>query len=195
MSANQTNQSDNQGDTLPDDAELFRQLQTGQNNALVSLYDRHAALVYGIALRLLGNRQEAEDLTQDIFLSLTKKCSYDPQRGSLRTYLGILTRSRGMDRLRSRHRSQVRYQKQARIESSDMATDNSLEVIAQTERAQKVQLALNQLSVREQEVLRMAYYEGLSQSEIAARLNLALGTVKSRSRSGLLKLRRALSNM
>ena len=177
------------------DADLFRQLQNGQTNVLAVLYDRHAALVYGIALKLLKNPQEAEDLTQDIFLSLTRKCSYNPKKGTLRTFLAILTRSRAIDKIRSRTRANKRLRNQAVAENSGIVFDNSMESFSQQEQSQKVQAALKQLSSREQEVLRMAYYDGLSQSKIAAQLNIALGTVKSRSRSGLLKLRRALANL
>lgn len=184
------------GADLPNqtDADLFWQLQHGQTDALSILYDRHAALVYGIAGKLLGNTAEAEDLTQDIFLILTRKCSYDPKRGTLRTYLAILTRSRALDRLRSRTRKQQRLHHQSLNENAKVLSDSPFEEITQSERSQEVQSALEQLSSKEQEVLKMAYYQGLSQSEIANELNIALGTVKSRSRRGLLKLRQALIN-
>jgi RNA polymerase sigma-70 factor (ECF subfamily) len=184
------------GADLPNqtDADLFWQLQHGQTDALSILYDRHAALVYGIAVKLLGNTAEAEDLTQDIFLILTRKCSYDPKRGTLRTYLAILTRSRALDRLRSRTRKQQRLHHQSLNENAKVLSDSPFEEITQSERSQEVQSALEQLSTKEQEVLKMAYYQGLSQSEIANQLNIAIGTVKSRSRRGLLKLRQALIN-
>ncbi len=174
------------------DADLFLLLQNGQTDILAILYDRHAALVYGVALRLLQNTTEAEDLTQDIFLLLTRKCSYDPKRGTLRTYLGILTRSRALDRLRSRSRNQKKLRNQSLDETTKVLSESPMVKVAQLERSHEVQEALKQLSIQEQEVLKMAYYQGLSQSEIANQLNIALGTVKSRSRRGLLKLRQAL---
>ena len=177
------------------DADLFLLLQKGQTNTLAILYDRHAALVYGIAFQLLGNRAEAEDLTQDIFLILNGKCSYNPQRGTLRTYLSILTRSRAMDRLRSRTRKQKKLRNRPPNENAKVVSDIPLESMAQLERSRSVQLALEQLSTQEREVLKMAYYHDLSQSEIAKQLNIALGTVKSRSRRGLLKLRQALIDL
>ena len=182
-------EGDNVGRT---DADLFVLLQNGQTDILAVLYDRHAALVYGIALQVLGNTTEAEDLTQDIFLRLTRECSYDPKRGALRTYLAILTRSRALDRLRSRTRNQIRNRS---LDENDKLSDESpIDNASQLERSREVQEALQQLSTKEQEVLRMAYYLGLSQSEIAEQLNIALGTVKSRSRRGLLKLRQTLNN-
>ena len=177
------------------DADLFLQLQNGQTDVLAILYDRHAALVYGIALQLLKNTSEAEDLTQDIFLILTRECSYDPKRGALRTYLAILTRSRALDRLRTRSRNQKRLREQSSDENARVVSENPIEDISQLERSHEVRQALHQLSSNEQEILKMAYYQSLSQSEIASRLNIALGTVKSRSRRGLLKLRQALTDL
>ena len=174
------------------DTELFLLLQQGQTKVLATLYDRHAALVYGIALQLLSNTTEAEDLTQDIFLKLANDSSYDPQRGSLRTFLAILTRCRATDRLRARTRQQKQLQKQALVEEDPMSAVFPIEQLSQLERSQEIREALARLSSKEQEILKMTYYEGLSQSEIATRLNIALGTVKSRSRRGLLKLRQAL---
>ncbi len=176
------------------DADLFLQLQNGQTDTLAILYDRHAGLVYGIALKFLGNPTEAEDLTQDIFLILTRECSYDSKRGSLRTYLAILTRSRALDLLRSRSRSQKKLRERSLTENAIVSPNNPMVDISQLERSSEIQQALEQLSTKEQDVLRMAYYQGLSQSEIAKQLNIALGTVKSRSRRGLLKLRQALVN-
>ena len=177
------------------DADLFLQLQNGQTDVLAILYDRHAALVYGIAFQLLRNTAEAEDLTQDIFLTLTKECSYNCKRGTLRTYLAILTRSRALDRLRTRTRNQQRLREQSSDENARVMSENPIEDISQLERSHEVRQALQQLSSNEQEVLKMAYYQGFSQSEIATRLDIALGTVKSRSRRGLLKLRQALVNI
>jgi RNA polymerase sigma-70 factor, ECF subfamily len=175
------------------DADLFLRMQNGETDALAILYDRHAALVYGIALQLLTNTSEAEDLTQDIFLILSKKSAYDPQRGSLRTYLSILTRSRALDRLKTRTR---RRQASCQVvnEYEQVSSANPLEEAVQLERSQEVLEALEQLSTEEREVLTMAYYQGLSQTEIATRLSMALGTVKSRTRRGLLKLRQTLTN-
>ncbi|NDJ16182.1 sigma-70 family RNA polymerase sigma factor [Myxacorys almedinensis] len=176
------------------DATLYRALKSGQTEALGMLYDRHAGLVYGIALKILTNPQEAEDLTQDIFLTLANKCSFDPARGSLRTFLGILTRSRSIDRVRSRQTSRESLRKWQTNHPPDLQTDSTLEHAFQTEQSQEVSAALAQLSADQQQILRMAYYDGLSQSEIAERLELPLGTVKTRARRGLMKLRQTLTN-
>ena len=187
--------SDRSEDNIQTDADLFSQLQNGQTHLLAILYDRHAGLVYGIALKLLGNTTEAEDLTHDIFLSLTKNCSFDSQRGSLRTYLGMLTRSRALDKLRSRTRQQQKLRDTALDENARVSTETPMIHIDRSEQSYMVQSALEQLSTKEKEVLEMAYYQGLSQSQIAEQLNTALGTIKSRSRRGLLKLRQALGDL
>jgi RNA polymerase sigma-70 factor (ECF subfamily) len=178
---------------VPTDADLWRALRSGQTEALGPLYDRHGGLVYGIALKLLGQTQEAEDLTQDIFIKLAQSTAYDPQRGSFRTFLAILTRSRAIDRLRSRQIAQASVK---RLQTTQVVTPTPTpaDALAQAERAQAVQAALTQLTESQQQILRLAYYEGLSQSTIAERLDTPLGTVKTHSRRGLLKLRQILQD-
>lgn len=176
------------------DAELYLGLKTGQSNALGVLYDRHAGLVYGIAFNLLSNAQEAEDLTQDIFLALARGCSYDPKRGTLRTFLAILTRSRALDRIRSRDAAHRMLERSQPNPSEEVAANLPLEWVSQNEQSQEMQAALAQLSEEQQQILRMSYYDGLSQAEIARRLGIPLGTVKARARRGLLKLRQTLSD-
>jgi RNA polymerase sigma-70 factor (ECF subfamily) len=177
------------------DAELWLAVCAGETVALGQLYDRHAGLVYGVGLNMLGNAQEAEDLTHDIFIKLVENKKYDPARGSLRTFLMMLTRSRAMDRLRSRQsarRSQRKLQinhAAASAEDIDFATQS---VIA-NEQSETVKAALSQLSDDQQQALRLAYYEGFTQSDIASRLDIPLGTIKARTRRGLLKLRQILA--
>ncbi len=170
------------------DAELFAALQAGQTEALAVLYDRHASLVYGLACQLLQRVGEAEDLTQDIFLALSRS-TYDPRRGSLRTFLTVLTRSRCLDRLRSRQRRFQFWQKQTPPAPPEDTTWRA--AIAQEQQA-VVREALATLPEPQQTVLNLAYFEGLSQSEIAEQLQLPLGTVKARARRGLLRLRQYL---
>lgn len=177
------------------DADLVSAVKTGQVDALGVLYDRYADAVYGLALKLLMHTEEAEDLTQEIFLSLRDRTNYNPSRGSLISYLMVMTRSRAIDKLRSRStkfRVMQRWQGVLKTESSG---STPLERSMLSERAEAVQAAMAQLPETERQVLEIAYYEGFSQSEVAERLNLPLGTVKSRSRQGLIKLRRALENV
>lgn len=192
-------QSDPSGNQAPHassqtDAELIFALRNGQTAVLGVLYNRHIGLVYGLAFSALGNAQEAEDLTQDIFLTLVRGTTYDPQRGSLRTFLAILTRSRARDRLRSRNSVRQTLYRWKLGGQVDTLSNVPLERIFQHEQSQAVSTALAQLSENQQQILKMAYYEGLSQSEIAQKLEIPLGTVKARARRGLLKLRETLTS-
>lgn len=175
------------------DTQLWRAIANGHTHALGVLYDRHSGLIYGIAFKVLGNAQEAEDLTQDIFLKLANQLSYDPKRGSLRTYLAILTRSRAIDRVRSRRTAQKSMQRLQR-EPSNAAASVPMDEIFQQELSQEMRAALDQLSDHQQQILKMAYYDGLTQAKIAEQLDTPLGTVKARARRGLIELRRALQN-
>jgi RNA polymerase sigma-70 factor, ECF subfamily len=173
------------------DLEVLTAMSEGQVNALGILYDRYSRLVYSIAYKILGSSEEAEDITQDVFLTLWRRNSYDPARGSLSSFLTTMTRSRAIDRIRSRGaRLRVIQRLQGLVRTE--ATPSPLEQASLGERSQVIRQALAQLSEAERQVLEIAYYEGLSQSEIAERLAIPLGTVKTRSRQGLIKLRQTL---
>lgn len=176
----------------PTDADLFLALKAGRVEALGALYDRYSNLVYGLALRVLSNSEEAEDVTQEIFLSLWHKDTYNPTRGSLSSFLVTMTRSRSIDRLRSRNTKLKFLQRWKRISTIEAASANPLEQVSMNERSQIIRDALALLPDSERQVLEIAYFEGLSQSEIAKRLDTPLGTVKTRTRQGLLKLRQNL---
>jgi RNA polymerase sigma-70 factor, ECF subfamily len=177
------------------DQSLVTRLRAGQTDALGILYDRYARLVYSLALRLLGTPEEAEDLTQEVFLAFWQRDKYDANRGSLGSFLVTFTRSRALDRLRSRgarHRAMERLQGLAQPSSKD---ETPLEKASLEERSQQIRAALDQLPPTERQVLEIAYFENLSQSQIAQRLNIPLGTVKTRSRQGLLRLRQILADL
>jgi len=179
------------------DEEVFAAFTRGDISALGVLYDRYGLLVYRLIYRMLNNCQESEDLTQEIFLSLQVKTKFDPQRGSFYTYLMMLTRSRTIDRLRSK-RSQGRFwQNIGKLTDSieQQKSDSPMEIVSIKERSILVKNALQDLSSNQRQVLELSYYEGLSQSEIAKRLNIPLGTVKTHSRRGLLQLRKNLHSL
>ncbi|QYO64289.1 sigma-70 family RNA polymerase sigma factor [Leptolyngbya sp. 7M] len=175
------------------DLELLTALATGQVHALGILYDRYAKLVYSLAFKILENSEEAEDVTQDVFLTLWRRNTYNPSRGSLSSFL-TMTRSRAIDKLRSKGARLRVIQRLQGIVRTEPSSTTPLEQASVGERAQLIRDALAQLSETERQVLEIAYYEGLSQSEIAKRLNIPLGTVKTRSRQGLLKLRQTLQD-
>ncbi|MBW4515183.1 MAG: sigma-70 family RNA polymerase sigma factor [Timaviella obliquedivisa GSE-PSE-MK23-08B] len=177
----------------PSDLDLLIALGEGQVNALGSLYDRYSRLVYGLAYKILGNSEEAEDITQEVFLTLWRRDAYNPNRGSLSSFLTTMTRSRSIDKLRSRGTKLRFIQRwQGIVKNETVVTP--LEQASMGERSQLVRDAMSQLPESERLILEIAYYEGLSQSEIAKRLNIPLGTVKTRSRQGLLKLRQTLQH-
>ncbi|MEM8722936.1 MAG: sigma-70 family RNA polymerase sigma factor [Cyanobacteria bacterium P01_G01_bin.39] len=179
------------------DEAVFASFIKGDITALGILYDRYGLLVYRLIYRMLGNAQEAEDLTQEIFLSLQVKAKFDPQRGSFYTYLMMLTRSRTIDRLRSKRSQGGFWRNLSKLVTSmeQLESDNPLEIVAIKERAVLVKQALQYLSANQRQVLELSYYEGLSQTEIAQHLNIPLGTVKTHSRRGLLQLRKNLHNL
>lgn len=176
------------------DLELFQAMQVGQVEGLRLLYRRYGRLVYSFALNVLGNAEEAEDLTQEIFLKCWSQNTYQPERGSLSRYLMLLTRSRAIDRLRSRASRQKNLQRWHHMTAHETASDSPLEYVSLEERSHQVRHALTTLSAAEREVLELAYYQGLSQSEMAQQLNIPLGTVKTRSRQALKKLRQTLQD-
>ncbi|MBD2001302.1 sigma-70 family RNA polymerase sigma factor [Leptolyngbya sp. FACHB-541] len=174
------------------DADLFLALKAGRIEALSALYDRYSNLVYGLALRVLSNSEEAEDVTQEIFLALWHKDNYNPTRGSLSSFLVTMTRSRSIDRLRSRNTKLRFLQRWKRISTAEEISANPLEQVSINERSQLIREALARLPDSERQVLEIAYFEGLSQSEMSQRLGIPLGTVKTRTRQGLLKLKQHL---
>lgn len=177
------------------DVELFYALKAGKSSALGILYDRYGSLVYGLALKVLGNSHEAEDLTQEIFLTLWRNATYNPARGELSSYLMILTRSRAIDKLRSRGTRLKLLDRWSQTLVMQPVSPTPFEQADLNERSQYVRDALTQLPEKQRQVLLMAYYEGLSQSEIAKKLDIPLGTVKTWARQGLLKLRNTLQDL
>jgi RNA polymerase sigma-70 factor (ECF subfamily) len=149
--------------------------------------------VYGLAMKILGNQAEAEDLTQEIFLSLCGKCDYDPARGTLSAFLVTLTRSRAIDRIRARGRKARLLDTLGEEPLLGEPSSSPLEELSLAESSERVRTALAALPESQRRVLELAYYRGLSQTEIAAELDTPLGTVKSWARRGLFSLRETLA--
>lgn len=177
------------------DEELIRGLQAQQPKALEQLYDSYGNMMYGLALQILNNHQEAEDLVQDIFLKLWHHCNYDPNRGSLRSFLMILVRSRALDRVRS-HKSRLNTAERSGHQTAINSSEPSpLDVVTSDEISQRVQAALAILPENQRQALEWSYFGGLTQQEIAQRLNVPLGTVKSYFRLSFSKLRQSLNDL
>ena len=176
------------------DVELLHNLKAKQKEALGGLYDRYGSVVYGVALKMLQHQLEAEDLTQEIFLSLWQRPVDPAKHGHLLRYLIAMTRSRAIDKLRSRSRRLNLLQRWGQNVSAAPTTPTPVEQAVFNERSQQVRQALTQLSDRQRQVIELAYDAGLSQSKIAQQLNEPLGTVKSWTRQGLLKLKQLLQD-
>jgi RNA polymerase sigma-70 factor (ECF subfamily) len=172
------------------DLGLLLRLQAQDADALAALYDVHGALLYGVALRIVRDGAEAEDVVQETWMQVWRSAaSYDPRRGTVAAWLLTLARSRALDRWRAAAARQRAVQA-AEVEAPPPAQPADPETTsAQSQLAAHVTRALASLPPDHRRVLELAYFAGLSQSEIAARLNTPLGTVKSWTRQGLSKLR------
>jgi RNA polymerase sigma-70 factor (ECF subfamily) len=164
-------------------------------SALGVLYDRHSRLVYGLALAVLGNADEAAELTQEVFVSLCDQQSYDAARGTVGAYLTTVTRTRAIDRQRQRTRRMRLLREHHTAAPVPQASPTPLERLAQAESTRLVRDALAQLPENERRALELAYFQGLTQAEIAEDLGAPLGTVKSWCRRGLLAMKQSLGEL
>jgi RNA polymerase sigma-70 factor, ECF subfamily len=181
---------------LPDDYDLMQRIAGGDPAALAALFDRHGALVHGLGIRMLGDRSEAEDFLLDVFFEIWRKPErYDANRGAPVTYLMTVARSRAIDRRRAARPRNVNLDDPAlgaARESPAPRTPDPSEKILVDERCGQVQNALAQLNAEQRQVIEMSFYDGLSHSQIAAKLDKPLGTVKTYIRQGLIRLRDCL---
>jgi RNA polymerase sigma-70 factor, ECF subfamily len=160
---------------------------------MADLYDRHARAIYSLALRMLADAAEAEDVVQDVFTQAWRQAGlYDPARAPVVGWLLVIARARTLDRLRAR-RSRIALAGTGPDPADivDVTPGQDVQAIDR-EQGSRVRAALAALSAAQREAIELAYYTGLSQSDIAARLKQPLGTIKTRIRSGLLKLREIL---
>jgi len=153
---------------------------------MAELYDRYSSIVYSVALRVLGDAGAAEDILQEVFLQLWRNPgAFDSARGSLGAWLAVITRNRAIDALRRR-------KPETDIEDVIVSVAPDLAGEADRQRAaEKVRAALSTMPAPQRNALQMAYFEGLSHSEIAAKTGEPLGTIKTRIRAGLIALRKA----
>jgi RNA polymerase sigma-70 factor (ECF subfamily) len=173
------------------DDELIHAISRGDEAALAACYDRYRVILFSQVLRILSDRQEAEDCLQEIFLQVCRRArDFDASRGRAFTWLVTIARSRALDRLRASG-SRLRLATEAAQAPHEEVGDAAKEVV-QAEAGAIVRAALAELPDEQRRTLLLAYFEGLTQTEIAARLGDPLGTVKTRMRSGLIKLRELL---
>jgi len=177
------------------EVELLRRVGQGDRNSFAELYDRFASAVFSAAYRIVNNQQAAEDVLQEVFLQVWEKAAlYDPARGKPLTWAITLTRNKAIDRLRAT-------QRRGRLQNSleqDAGTfepfegRNSFDAVDLLEKGKLVGEALRKLPSEQKEALELAFFSGLTQSEIAEHLGEPLGTIKARIRRGMLKLKSLL---
>lgn len=177
--------------------EIWSRIREGDSVAFAELYDGFASAMFSLSLQILNDRWEAEEVIQDVFSYLWRKPdAFSPEKGKFSSWLLVLTRNRSIDRYRSRKRRTDKAENDeilgsrsdpSQKDASDEATDND-------ERAH-LREAFSELPDEQRRVLELSYFKGMNHLEIAERLDLSLGTVKSRIRLGVEKLRYALSSL
>jgi RNA polymerase sigma-70 factor (ECF subfamily) len=177
------------------DEELMEGILRRDQNALALLYDRYARLLFNLCLAVVKKQEDAEDLLQEAFLLIWEKAAaFSSSKGSAYAWIVTLTRNRAIDRLRSKdfRDRQLQHFDFDFEKFAGEGIHSPLETASLAERAQIVKEAFAKLSPAQGEVIRMAYFEGYTQSQIADRLGVPLGTVKTRIREGMKKLNRLL---
>ncbi|HZG80137.1 MAG TPA: sigma-70 family RNA polymerase sigma factor [Brevibacillus sp.] len=176
-----------------DEERLLRDMANGSITAFELFYEKYASLVLHIALRIVKDRMEAEDICHDLFLEVWKKAGqYNPKRGSVEAWLAVMARSRSLDRMRKKQRLPITPEERATLEQASTAVAAEENVLARLDREVLGQ-ALSKIPPAQARALQGMYYEAKTQRELAANMNRPLGTVKSLIRYGLDNIRKQLS--
>jgi RNA polymerase sigma-70 factor (ECF subfamily) len=175
--------------------ELMRKIGQGDRRSFDELYDLYSRILLSTAFHVLNNQEAAEDVLQDAFIMIWEKAPlYDPSRGKPLTWALTMTRNKAIDRLRSmqrRHRLQDDLQRESDV-FEHFDERNALDAVTSVETNAMLRAALEKLPQDQREAIKLAFFESLTQSEIAARLNEPVGTIKARIRRGLTKMRESL---
>lgn len=171
-----------------DEAALIARLRAGDQGAMAAIYDRYSSIIYGVALRVLGNTMGAEDVLQEVFIQLWRNPqAFDAGRGRLAAWLAVIARNRAIDHLRKRPIEDD-------IDDLPISTSVDLESeSAQRMAVEKVRSVMAGLPPEQRRLLEMAFFEGMTHTEIAGKTGEPLGTIKTRIRAGLLVLRKAFA--
>lgn len=176
-----------------DEERLLHDMANGSITAFELFYEKYASLVLHIALRIVKDRMEAEDICHDLFLEVWKKAGqYDPKRGSIEAWLAVKARSRSLDRMRKKQRLPIASEENATLEQASTAAAAEENVLSRLDREVLGQ-ALSKIPPAQARALQGMYYEAKTQRELAANMNRPLGTVKSLIRYGLDNIRKQLS--
>jgi RNA polymerase sigma-70 factor (ECF subfamily) len=170
------------------DPALVAGIRLGDENAMAQLYDRYSSIVYAVALRVLGDAAAAEDVLQDVFIQLWRNPgAFDSSRGQMAAWLSVIARHRAIDALRKRV-------PESDISDVLVSVDANLDGAAERSIAlEKVRQVLSGMPAPQRSALELAFFDGLTHSEIASRTGEPLGTIKTRIRAGLLTLRKAFA--
>ena len=177
---------------LAAEIELLQRIATGDRQSFEQLYDRFSGVLFSTAYRVLNNQEAAEDVLQDVFIQIWEKAPlYDPQRGKPLTWAVTLTRNKSIDRLRSvQRRNRLSDAVEKESQTFEQFDDkSSVDAVDAMEKGAMVRAAIAKLSPDQRQAIELAFFSGLTQTEIAERLGEPLGTVKARIRRGMMKLR------
>jgi RNA polymerase sigma-70 factor (ECF subfamily) len=162
------------------DSMLIGRMMAGDEAALSNLYDRYSAMLFGMLMRILRDKQAAEEVLQDIFLQLWRNAGqFDAGRGSLAAWLLVIGRNRAISRLRGRSGREVLEEEEGAFANTFVSSQNVEEEAWRTELRASLTAALSRLPEEQRQAVELAYFEGMTQSEIAARTRAPLGTVKT----------------
>ncbi len=180
--------------TTATDAELARAVAAGDERAIAEVYTRHGAAIYGMAMRILRRADYAQEVLQEVILSLWERPQrYDAEYGRLRPWLLRVTHSKAIDRVRAETRRQSREQRSTADPAAAESDDDLAGVVWASVQAEQVRQALTTLNAGERQAIALAYFEGQTYRDVARNLELPEGTVKSRIRLGLDKLATSLA--
>jgi RNA polymerase sigma-70 factor (ECF subfamily) len=175
---------------------LVQRMAQGDEAALAALYDRYGTLLHSMALRIVGDPDDAEEVVEEAFWQAWRQAGrYHPERGGISTWLVMIVRSRALDRVRAERRFRDALPVSAAEPLHDLSRPSPLDAAAADERSRRVAEVVATLPAEQRRTVEMAYYGGMSQSEIAAATGEPLGTVKTRARLALQKLRGALAGL
>ncbi|OGU37258.1 MAG: hypothetical protein A2068_01540 [Ignavibacteria bacterium GWB2_35_6b] len=181
-----------------DEAELLGRIALGDQNSLEKIYDLYSGVIFSLVLRILKRKEDAEEVTQNIFMQIWEKANlFNYEKGTAYTWIINLARNKAIDRLRSKDYKDHK-EKLIELDKYDWWQEEkaniTIDSLSDFDTIEYVKNALSQLPGEQKQVIEMAYFEGWTQAEIADKLNLPLGTVKTRARQAMIKLQKSLEN-
>jgi RNA polymerase sigma-70 factor, ECF subfamily len=177
------------------DSVLIEKMMAGEETALSTIYDRYSPMLYGVLMRILHDQQAAEEELQDLFFQLWHNpARFDSSRGSLPAWLLVIARNRAISRLRRRAYREIVEEKDGAYANTFVSPENLEDEAFRQELAERLNGALAKLPIEQRQAIELAYFEGMTQTEIAARTQSPLGTVKTRVRTAMQSLKQILND-